>query len=262
MEIDISNETGVTVGVKHLQLIEKSDVLNNWFERPANSNEYILPPLSNGITVREKNTDTRHRAREDFLASICSNGNDFQNANYVVILSSPNVSAGAFTVNQENFEKALTLHAVKKIPKPTWLNDRNQFLIPHTEPSSEFTNDCIIWSLFAYSNETTALRNVRYLDNIYQIKNNFFPFKLAEVKTWDVKEPDFKVQMTNDEDRFVANWIADNELSDEAKEVLFKGREVYKLFFSNLNHMVTYNFKIESWDAGWYQIRRCLANII
>jgi len=43
-------------------------------------------------------------------------------------------------------------HAVKKIPKPTWLNDRNQFLIPLTELSKEFINDCIIWSLFSYSN--------------------------------------------------------------------------------------------------------------
>jgi len=32
----------------------------------------------------------------------------------MVILSSPNVSAGAFTVIAENFEKVLVLHAVKK----------------------------------------------------------------------------------------------------------------------------------------------------
>jgi hypothetical protein len=175
------------------------------------------------------------------------------------MLSSPNASAGAFTVNEENFEKALTLHAVKKIPKPTWLNDRNQFLIPHTQPSEEFTNDCIIWSLFANSNQTTSLRNVQYSGNTYQIKNNFFPFKISEVKTWEVKEPDFRVQMTNEADRFAANWIANNELSKEAEDVLSKGKEVYKLYFSHLNQMATYKWKIDSWDAGWYQIRRCLA---
>ncbi|MBK7099195.1 MAG: hypothetical protein IPH58_13710 [Sphingobacteriales bacterium] len=64
-----------------------------------------MPPMSNGITVRDGNTDTRHRARPDFLASICSKGNDFQNAKYVSILSSPSVSAGAFTVIKDNFEK-------------------------------------------------------------------------------------------------------------------------------------------------------------
>jgi hypothetical protein len=160
VDIDISNDQAETIGIKHLQLIKKKDVLNNWFPRPSNSNDYILPPLSNGITVKKGNMDTRHRARPDFLASVCSNGNDFQHAKYVVILSSPNASAGAFSVIQVNFEKALTLHAVKKIPKQTWLNDRNQFLIPHTEPGKEFTNDCVVWSLFSSSNETTALKNI------------------------------------------------------------------------------------------------------
>ena len=259
IEIDIANSEGATIGVKHLKLINKKDVLNNWFPRPKNSNNYILPPLSNGITVKSKNADTRHRARPDFLASICSNGNDFQHAKYVVILSSPNASAGAFTVIAENFEKAMTLHAVKKIPKQTWINDRNQFLIPHTEPSKEFTNDCIIWSLFSNSNETTALSNVQYLGNTYQIKNNFYPFRLEEIKHWDIKEPDFRLQILKDQNRFVADWLAKNELSSEAKEVIEKAKTVYKLFYANLNQMATHKWKIDSWDAGWYQIRRCLS---
>ena len=258
VEIDISNEDAQTVGIKHLQLIDKKDVLNYWFPRPQNSANYILPPLSNGITVKHGNADTRHRARPDFLASICSKGNDFQNNNYVSILSSPSVSAGAFTVVAENFEKALTLHAVRKIPKPTWLNDRNQFLIPRVEPCKEFLNDCVVWSLFASSNETTALRNVQYLNNIYQIKNNFYPFRLEEIKQWEMKDPDFRLQIVNDQNRFVADWLSKNELSDEAKEVIEKAKNVYKLFYANLNQMATHKWKIDSWDVGWYQIRRCL----
>ncbi|MEY4937330.1 MAG: hypothetical protein RIS64_3689 [Bacteroidota bacterium] len=33
---------------------------------------------------------------------------------------------------------------------------------------------------------------------------------------------------------------------------------VYKLFYANLNQMITHKWKIDSWDAGWYQIKRCL----
>ncbi len=258
IEIDIANGAAQSIGVKHLQLIAKKDVLNNWFKRPQNSNDYILPAMSNGITVKDGNTDTRHRARPDFLASICSKGNDFQNAKYVTILSSPSVSAGAFTVIKENFEKALTLHAVRKIPKPTWLNDRNQFLVPHTKPSKEFYNDCIVWSLFANSNQTSALKNVQYLGNTYQIKNNFYPFRLEEIKHWVIKDPDFKLQIVNDQNRFVADWLSKNDLSDEAKQVIEKAKTVYKLFYANLNQMATNKWKIDTWDAGWYQIRRCL----
>ena len=258
VEIDIADEQAKTIGVKYLKLNDKKEVLNNWFPRPQNSNNYILPPLSNGLTVKEDNLDTRHRARPDFLASVCSNGNDFQHAKYVVILSSPNASAGAFSVIKTNFEKALTLHAVKKIPKQTWLNDRNQFLIPQREPSKEFMNDCVVWSLFSSSNETTALKNVHYLGNTYQIKNNFFPFKIEEVKNWAIKDPDFKLQIMKDANRFVADWFSNNKLSDEAKLVLEKGKAVYKSYFESLNQMTTKKWKIDTWDAGWYQIRRCL----
>ncbi len=258
IEIDISADDAETIGIKHLRLINKKDVLNNWFERPQNTNDFILPPLSNGITVKHDNLDTRHRARPDFLASICSNGNDLQHAHYVVILSSPNASAGAFSVIKENFEQGMMLHAVKKIPKPTWLNDRNQFLIPHTEPSKDFIIDCVVWSLFSNSNQTTALKDVIYKRKTYQIKNNFFPFRIEEIKKWKITEPDFKLQIVNDENRFVANWISKNKLSDESTNVLDKAREVYKIYFANLNKMVTKKWKIDTWDAGWYQIRRCL----
>jgi hypothetical protein len=258
IDLEITDYDAQSIGIKHLRLIEKKDVLNNWFPRPQNSNDFILPPLSNGITVKNDNTDTRHRARPDFIASICSNGNDFQHAKYVVILSSPNASAGAFTVLKDSFEKALTLHAVKKIPKPSWLNDRNQFLIPHIEPSKEFYNDCVVWSLFSNSNQTSALKNVSYLGSTYQIKNNFYPFRLEEIKHWEIKDPDFKLQIVNDQNRFVADWLSKNDLSDEVKQVIEKAKIVYKLFYTNLNQMATNKWKIDTWDAGWYQIRRCL----
>jgi hypothetical protein len=259
VKIDIANASSDTVGIKYLKLLEKKDVLNNWFKRPKNSIDYILPALSNGITVKNGNVDARHRARPDFLASICSKGNDFQNAKYITILSSPSVSAGAFSVIEDNFEKALTLHAVRKIPKPTWLNDRNQFLIPRIEPNKEFYNDCVIWSLFSNSNQTTALKDVSYLGRVYQINNNFFPFSIQQLKHWEIKDSDFKLQVLRGENRFVANWILNNDLSIEAKLVLDKAEVVYKLFFANLNKMVTKNWRIDTWDAGWFQIRRCLS---
>jgi hypothetical protein len=256
--IDIANDDSYNIGVKHLQLLSEDRLLNNWFPRPKNSNEYILPPLSNGITVREINTDTRHRARPDFIASICSKGNDFQNNNYVTILSSPSVSAGAFTVTEDIFEKALALHAVRKIPKPTWMNNRNQFLIPRIEPDANFLSDCVVWSLFSQSNGTTALKNVSYLGKIFQIQNNLFPYSIDELKTWKIKDADFRLQLAKDTDRFAAKWIKQVSLTPEAIDVLDKAKVIYKIFFANLHQMDTIKWKIETWDAGWFQIRRCL----
>jgi len=260
IELDISNDKGINIGTKHLSLLNKEQLLNNWFERPSNSDEYILPPLSNGITVKEDNIDKRHRARPDFLASVCSNGNDFQHAKYVVMLSSPNASAGAFTVTEEIFEKSLVLHAVKKIPAHTWLNDRNQFLKPLGELDQEFINNCVIWSLFSHSNETTAMTNISYQGRRYDIRNNFFPFKIQELKKWVIKDPDFLIQLSNENDRFVSEWIHNSTLSAEANDVLEKGRQVYKFYFANLHNIPTVPYRITTWDAGWYQIRRSLTD--
>ena len=61
-----------------------------------------------------------------------------------------------------------------------------------------------------------------------------------------------------DDDRFVADWLSNEDLSGEATLVLEKAKAVYKLYFASLNQIVTIKFKIDTWDAGWYQIRRCL----
>ena len=47
-------------------------------------------------------------------------------------------------------------------------------------------------------------------------------------------------------------------MSEESKNVLNKAKEVYKFFYEHLNEMATQNWKIDTWDAGWYQIRRSL----
>jgi hypothetical protein len=258
IEIDIANDETQNIGMKHLRLISKANVLNRWFPRPDNSKDCILPPLSNGITVKTKNADTRHRARLDFLASLCSKGNDFQNTKYVTILSSPSVSAGAFTIIKGNFKQSMILHAVRKIPKPTWLNDRNQFLIPHTEPNKEFTNDCVVWGLFSNSNQTTALKDVLYLGTTYQITNHFFPFLISDVKTWRISNSEFCRQLIKDVDRFVADWLARQRFSREAKEVLECGKRVYQFYFANLNKIILEKMLVKTWDAGWYQIRQLL----
>ncbi len=80
------------------------------------------------------------------------------------------------------------------------------------------------------------------------------------MKHWAIKDSDLKLHLSKDTDRFVATWIKKNKLSEEAIAVLEKGKEVYKIFYSHLNNLPTNKLKIETWDAGWYQIRRCLTD--
>lgn len=59
---------------------------------------------------------------------------------------------------------------------------------------------------------------------------------------------------------FVHKWLSVHKLTPEAQSLLSKGKEIYRFYFENLNQLRTNKFKIETWDAGWYQIRMALKN--
>jgi hypothetical protein len=170
------------------------------------------------------------------------------------------VSAGALSITPENFEKAMVIHAVRRIPKATWINDRDQILIPKVELSDEFIIDCTIWNLFSNSNQTASLKDVKYEKEIYQIRNHLYPFLFKDVNKWKIADSKIANTLLGDDNRFVANWINKKSLSTEAKELLVKGKEIYKFYYLYLNELNTKHYKIDTWDAGWWQIRNALTD--
>ena len=83
---------------------------------------------------------------------------------------------------------------VRRLIKPTWLNDRDQFLQP-TEPlTDEFKTDCLIWMLFNGSNLTASANDLEWNNKTWSIVNHFIPFTEAEVNAPDRFESDFMVQ--------------------------------------------------------------------
>ena len=49
-------------------------------------------------------------------------------------------------------------------------------------------------------------------------------------------------------------------MSDKARLVLEKAKEIYELYFQNLNKLRITKFKIQTWDAGWWQVRNALSD--
>ncbi|MBQ9496734.1 MAG: hypothetical protein IJR52_04055, partial [Selenomonadaceae bacterium] len=237
----------------------REDFLNKWIDRPPCRKKF--PPLSGALNVADKNKDRRDRIAENFLASFMSVANDFTHQNYTAFLSGPYVSAGALSVTPENFEQAMVVHMVRRLPKATWLNDRDQFMQPTKILPREFVTDAVVWSLFAPSNQTASLRDVEYEGEVYRIKNNFFPFALSEVQAWECSEPQIRWQIARaTEERFAAAWLKKNRaaLSAEAAAVLNAARKIYKRFYAELLTLDRRKWKIEDWDAGWYQVRMAL----
>ena len=254
--IDIFDENVEKIGHKTISSENRTKFLSKWIDRPKT--EITFPPLGGAISVKEDNKDRRDGIASGFLASLMCAGNDFQHQNNTALLSAPYVSAGALSIIPKNFEKSMVVHAVRRIPKATWMNDRDQFLAPKQDLSQVFINDCTIWNLFSTSNQTAAMKDVVYEKKTYQIENHFFPFLLSELKTWTITDSDISLSLASVTDRFVAKWIVDHELSDEAKAVYEAGREIYKFYFAHLNQLRTHLFEIKTWDAGFWQIRNVL----
>jgi hypothetical protein len=100
---------------------------------------------------------------------------------------------------------------------------------------------------------------VAYKGKTFQIVNHFFPFKVSVVKKWEISDSDIARSLKADtDDRFIAKWLAEQNLDSDCSELLELGREIYKTFFKEFKNLPTAKYKIEHWDAGWWQIKRCL----
>lgn len=257
--IDVFNPNVEKIGTKVLPSVERTAMLNKWCPRPKWDGHSIMPMFSSALSQQTENKDQRDHIAQGYLFSVVSKGDDFQNQNSVFILAAPYANAGAFSVTQENFEKAMVLHAVKKLPKATWTNDRDAFYAPPGELPKEFVDDCIVWSSFADSNYAVSLRNIKYQSKVYQIINNLYPFLLDEIRRWPCANGDIAAQMSAaNEDRYLASWLSGRVLSPEASAVILAAKNLYKTFYAELMNTRWMQFKIETWDVGIYQVRSAL----
>ena len=246
------NDVQVDVLDDDLNIIDKKlfynddNYLSKWIKRPK-ANDTIVPPFSNAYTITKN--DKLHKWSDDAVAYMFCKGNDFQNTQqYTALLSSCYGDGHGFYVNSSNIEKASIIFAVRKMIKHTWLNDRDQFLIPDKELSEEFKDDCLMYMLFNGSN-LSASAKLKYNNKDYTIINHFIPFSQDEV---NAKEP-FKSS-------FIYDYMKDKCFSKEALDVLNEGRKIWTKFFEIYNDlsMDTVIDKQLSNDAGWYQIRKTL----
>lgn len=263
--LDVLDCSAEKIGEKHIALVDKAYFLNNWIERKRATN--IFPPLSSAIKIKTTGADIRDRVSDGFIGSLMCCGNDVIKQGFTAILSAPQACAGALSITEDNFERSMIVHAVRRIIKCTWQNGCDQFLIPNKDIEEikkideTIISDFIIWSLFSNSNQSTSIKDVLYKGNIYQIKNNFFPYAISEVKTWNISKQSIIESIECDrKDRFVYKYLLNKALSEEASTILGSANKLYRYFFENIDEFDSQKFRIDNWDIGYWQIRKALAD--
>jgi hypothetical protein len=219
---DIYNEKGDFIGTKSLYSIGKNNYINKWISSFKVTDGFI-----------------------GFLAG--TNGNDFQQNGIVYILNKKEQMANprGMWISSINLIPISIYYSVRKCLDQTWINDRDQFVVPNSNWNQdfEFQNDCLCYTIF-----NTNIQEQFGL-------NHWIPFTEQEVNAQNRFESNFmsdfingKIKTENETNLFRTgtNQTLKREFSEEAKDVFDAGRELWKYYHSQPNVNV---------NASLYDIR-------
>ncbi len=246
---EILDKEARPIGEKTFFNIETTNFLSNWIIRPRSNKEDALP-LKNAITPTTNTKDVRwDKWADGAIGSLMCKWNDLQNAwTWTALFSSWYCSAWAVFVTSENLWQWAIVFSVRRLIKPTWINDRDQFLQPTGELTEEFKNDCLVWMLFNGSNLTASANNLEWNGRVWSIVNHFIPFTESEVGSPERFESDFMIR-----------YMQDKVFSTEAQAVLEAGKRLWQAYFLHTdNYVIRDELKLNRPDVGWYQIRHAL----
>jgi len=249
IETEALDKNALWIGEKQFYNLPSRIFLSEWILRPR-SNRTDALPLKNAVTPSTSTKDVRgDKWADGAIGSMICFGNDLQHAGTgTALLSSGYGNAGAFFVTKDNLWQSAIVFSVRRLIRPTWLNDRDQFLQPTEKLTQAFKNDCLIWMLFNGSNLTASANDLEWNGKKWSIVNHFIPFTETDVNA-----------RKRFESTFMVDYLKDKTLSKEAKAVLDAGREVWRAYFAtDFERKIRSEFKLNRDDVGWYQIRKAL----
>lgn len=204
VRLDVFNENGNFLGKKNFYN-DKKESINKWLRK--------FNIKDNGIGV------------------LMSDAPDFQQNNHVAILNQKGTAHLIFqNINQKNLIDTAVYFSVRHAIKATWLNNRDQFLYPNKayQNDKEFQSDCLAFMLFHGQNYISAKEGV----------NHFIPFSEKELGiTQEAFKSDFMYKFINgkikNEDVLFDDTLDKVEFSNEAKELLKAGKELFKYYHTH-----------------------------
>ncbi len=244
----VLDKDGQEVGEKTFVVSTGRKLLTDWIIRPRSNREEVVP-LKNALTTATATKDLRGtRWSDDAIAYMWCNSNDLQQAAKTALFSSGFNGGHGLFVTANNLWQAAIVFSVRRLIKPTWLNDRDQFLQPSQPLTDDFKSDCLIWMLFNGSNLTAGADGLRWNERDWSLVNHFIPFTEGKVGATGRFESDFMVR-----------HMKGMTFSPEAQAVLNEGRKLWTRFHATqFPRKIRDEYKLGRADAGWYQIRRAL----
>ena len=225
--LDIFDENGASLGKKRFYTtLDNKESINKWIKRYDDK----------AITE---------------ISYMCNPSPDFQHNSQLYISQKKGIEHfNFFKLFKNNLIVGAVYFSVRHCIKATWINDRDQFLSPNKkwEKDTEFHSDCLIFMLFHGKNRITSKVDI----------NHFIPFSEKDIDAAEAFESHFmhdflqgKIKLdsknTNSKslfnDELESSFIPTKplEFSDEAKEVLQAGKELFKHYHKQTRDSKDYN---------------------
>lgn len=226
--LDIFNDNGASLGKKRFYTtLDNRESINKWIKQYDDK------------AVTE-------------MSYMCNPSPDFQHNSQLYISQKKGIEHfNFFKLFKNNLIVGAVYLSVRHCIKATWINDRDQFLAPNKkwEKDTEFQNNCLVFMLFHGQNRITCKEGT----------NHFIPFSEKELNAAEAFESHFmqdflqgKIKRdceTNKDSK--QSLFGDDDMafiptkpltfSQEAKEVLQAGKELFKHYHKQTRDSKDYN---------------------
>lgn len=245
----------VVVGQHTYYNLDGKEKMSDWV-RGKLPKTYITVGTTDGIKI-VKDAGLRGSICDGSLGYLLVHLNSVVlNAQEVALFSAPYRTAHGFNLLPENFDRAVSGFAARKLIENQWYNTRDCYMVPDMEHPmyAEWQKDCYIFSMFHSASNQTSIKG-EVDGEAYDFVNNFYPFTKKE--TYEILGLDWK-QNSKEETRFIRSSGKLDNLTAEGQKVLddfkaclsasAKARPEYAKAHPEL--------QVARWDCGWRQLKK------
>ena len=251
----------MTVGQHTYYNLDGKVKMSDWMRGAALPKCVKSVCTTDGIKVIGKNNkSTRGSIAPGSIGYLYTAGNAVEkNAQSVGLFSMPFSNANGFNLLPENFDRAVSGFAARRLVVDNVWNHQDCYMAPNTEHPkyAEWQKDCYIFSMFESKSNQTSIKG-EVDGEAYDFVNNFYPFTKKE--TYEILGLDWK-QNSKEETRFIRSSGKLDSLTPEGQKVLddfkaclsasAKARPEYSKAHPEL--------QVARWDCGWRQLKGLFA---
>ena len=172
---DLADFSVVTTALKALYNSDGREA-SEWVREPINKLKGVdAPQMKSGLTVHEPKKFVPYVPSS--FAYLHSDSNSLANsATLTYWLSSVSSHAHGLSVLPTNWRRAVALYGARKLVLDNWAIHDDEYLAPDEAKTgyTQWVNDCHVFAILDPKNNCTAMRNVRYKDRLWRIKNHWF----------------------------------------------------------------------------------------